>query len=119
VRALWCSYSEQVSKAEVQWIAGLPAAIAEPWVTRLVAVHERQQAQQQQAQQQQQVPSEALAAAESEGGVWSGSGAVAAAGVMLPPPLVATLDAELEPLLLSKAAQVWWEAACLCVCECV
>ncbi|KAI3430723.1 hypothetical protein D9Q98_005309 [Chlorella vulgaris] len=101
VRALWCSYSEQVSKAEVQWIAGLPAAIAEPWVTRLVVVHERQQAQ----QQQQQAPAEAAAAAESEGGVGSGSGAVAAAGVMLPPPLVATLDAELEPLLLSKAAQ--------------
>ncbi|MEW5303628.1 MAG: hypothetical protein WDW36_006301 [Sanguina aurantia] len=37
VRCLWGSYSEQVNKSEREWCAGLPSALFQPWVAKLVA----------------------------------------------------------------------------------
>ena len=97
VRALWGSYSDQVAKQETEWTAGSPTAVWAPWVELLIREHEKQQ--------QEQAPAAAAGAAANGGG---GSGGVEeeAPAVLLPSPPVATLDAELEPLLLSKAAQV-------------
>ncbi len=76
VRALWASYAEQVDREEREFCAGLPAAVWAPWVAAVGAA--------------------ALA----------GPGRSLGAGGA-PPPItlaVPTLDAELEPLPLARAA---------------
>lgn len=85
--------------------AGLPSAVFAPWVDKLVAQHHRQQERQ---------PALAAAVPASTSGVNGSSAGLEAAAVPLPPPQVVTLDAELEPLLLSKAAQVCTHAL-LCI----
>lgn len=79
VRALWGSYSEQVDKEEREWTAGLPTSVFLPWVEALIARLD---------------PPELSFSEEEE---------KAPRAVL--PPSVRVLDAELEPLLLSKAAQ--------------
>ena len=59
----------------------------------------------QHARQQEVQPALAAAAPASSSDASSSAG-LEVASVPLPPPPVVTLDAELEPLLLSKAAQV-------------
>ncbi|KAL4420764.1 hypothetical protein ABPG75_010420 [Micractinium tetrahymenae] len=109
VRALWGSYSEQVSKEESEWTAGLPSAIFAPWVETLIEEHQAQRAQQPgdpslPAGEAASAAAADAAAADAAAAAGS-SGGAEEAGVVLPPPAVVTLDAELEPLLLSKAAQ--------------
>ena len=113
VRALWSSYSDQVAKQETEWTAGSPAAVCAPWVELLIREHERRLQHQNQPQQAPPAPPPPAAAAADAGATPNGGGGVEAAprgaeeapAVLLPPPRVVTLDAELEPLLLSKAAQ--------------
>ena len=93
VRALWGSFSEQAEKEEREWTAGLPTAVFAPWVEKMVAVLDppllslpslpSPAQQEQHKHQKQKLPHR---------------------GVGLPP-CVRVLDADLEPLLLSKAAQ--------------
>jgi S1-C subfamily serine protease len=97
IQALWGSYSEQVDKEDTEWTAGLPTAVFQPWIEALIKN-----------------------LLNSSGGNSSLSAAAAANGAALSPfsplslssdipvghpPSVRVLNAELEPLLLSKAAQ--------------
>ena len=77
--------------------AGLPAAVFAPWVDKLVEQHIGQQEQQ---------PAAAPAGTNGASSANDSCAGLEVAAVPLPPPAVVTLDAELEPLLLSKAAQV-------------
>ncbi|KAK9843749.1 hypothetical protein WJX81_004878 [Elliptochloris bilobata] len=82
MRALWASYSEQVGNDEREWCAGLPAATLAPWIAAVLA---------------------SMAPAAGPGAADPNTGAPVNPN---PAPLrVAVLGAELEPLLLSRAAQ--------------
>ena len=79
LRALWASYCEQVGTEEREWCAGLPAATLAPWVAAVLA-----------SMAPAAGPGETLTPTINPN----------------PAPLrVAVLGAELEPLLLSRAAQ--------------
>ena len=80
VRALWGSYSEQVDKEDTEWTAGLATAVFLPWIEALVS---------------------RLHPPINDGSVSSNSSNTPIGY----PPSVRVLNAELEPLLLSKAAQ--------------
>ena len=80
VRALWGSYSEQVDKEDSEWTAGLATSVFRPWIDALISRLDPPS------------PSTTTNSTHHEIGV----------GL---PPSVRVLDAELEPLLLSKAAQ--------------
>ena len=92
VRALWGSYAEQVDKEEREWTAGLPSSVIKPWIKELITRLDP--------------PIElSLSACEDKD-----KDRILSKAIPLPPPVglppsVRVLDAELEPLLLSKAAQ--------------
>ncbi len=93
VRAVWGSYSEQgADKEDREWCAGLPVAVAAPWIDRL----RRSLAG---GAPSMGAPSgAALADGRASGGVIEGEGDAPSALV------VRVLDAELEALTMSKAA---------------
>lgn len=71
VRALWCSYSEQIAQNDREWTAGLPTSVFAPWIQAVVASLTNISTNDVNASRR--------------------------------PPYVYVLNAELEPLLLSKA----------------
>ncbi|EIE24624.1 DegP-type protease [Coccomyxa subellipsoidea C-169] len=76
LRALWASYSEQVNSEDRELCAGLPAAVIAPFVRRIAAAEAK-------------LPAPCASVCQA-----------------LAVPEVRVLDVELEPVLLSKAAQL-------------
>jgi S1-C subfamily serine protease len=98
VRALWGSYSEQVDKEEREWCAGLPIGVAGPWVAKLARGAKAG------AKAAAAGVLEAAAPAQGKDGGGGNAGGGNGSNVLVPP-RVRVLDAELEAVLLSKAAQ--------------
>jgi pro-apoptotic serine protease NMA111 len=100
IRALWGSYSEQVDKEDTEWTAGLATAVFQPWIDALVARLDS-------GNSFPNTPSkfDPTAASLSLSSFSSDNNKLANAIPVGLPPSIRVLNAELEPLLLSKAAQ--------------
>ncbi|KAL4517828.1 hypothetical protein Ndes2526A_g02205 [Nannochloris sp. 'desiccata'] len=97
IRALWGSYSEQVDKEDTEWTAGLPTAVFQPWIEALISNLCSIDGS--------FLPSSSYTPSlPPSSSISETNGSINGIPVGFPPP-VRVLNAELEPLLLSKAAQ--------------
>jgi len=95
IRALWGSYSEQLDKEDTEWTAGLSTAVFQPWIEALIS----NLTSEQDGSLVSSIPPSISASCISDT-----TRNVSSMPVGFPP-FVRVLNAELEPLLLSKAAQ--------------
>ena len=96
IRALWGSYSEQVDKEDTEWTAGLATAVFQPWIEALISNVTSGKGD--------SLVSPIPPSMPTSSSIFDSDRTIYDIPIGFPP-FVRVLNAELEPLLLSKAAQ--------------